>query len=576
VQVSEQLSPSSLPVPFLPPPGSDEILGSWLSRIAITNGLASVPGLLKWLEVPKRLRRIVLADIVRRSDSTLRLVDAFGLTYAECISMFSTRPYWESMHSYRTDDAIGGIGIDSSNELPPLLTFRGRVNISDKDLNQAFFKVCPACLYQDWQDFGCCYFHRSHQLWGSRVCYDHGLQLISVCQACKRPLGDVRSLLQIAPHCPCGADLTAGRDMVAHDSVWWRLAIFEQNCLHSSTRVLAGPGLLPYLREEVNKLFPGPGRASARRALEQTFGEDGTAWIRRTGRKQDGALKKAAANVSLTSATVRVYAALFVACGISFDAACTLVAERNAISCVPVPKLVWKRSSRPKTVEEARQRFTEFFRGQTVTSWKSIRNQRPFVFWLLALEDLNWLKSQLGAYRHGTGDLIIPPVSADRDLLHADADRALGGTTAGRARHNAAVRASYRDGEWLAIAVASARDARDAEVGASLVARLKQAKVDFNNRNLRPKRFTRRDAARGLSVSVKSLLSQAARHAIPDELIEEKIWVFRRRALLWSAMKRLAAGKSLAPTMVLREAGLSASISGAWVVGVLEGVERHS
>lgn len=571
-KMSSELFLTPSPLPFLPTPLPDEIFGSWLGRLAVTNGLFSKSAFLKWLGVPKPLHRIVIADMVRPSESIDHVLSALGLTYADVLSRFSTRPYWECMHASGASDEEALI---ACIDRPPGLSFRGVVHKSDKDLNQAFLRVCPACLYDDWHQLGSCYFHRSHQLRGSRVCHKHGLLLLSNCPACNRPLGDVRNLLSIGTHCRCEADLTDERHLaVDRKDIWWRLAIFEHMCLRSDPGTLAGPGLLVLLRKQLSLNFPGPGRASARRALEQAFGEEGADWLRRTSRKQTGSIKRMTDNVALTASAVPVYSALFTACGVSFEEArVELAVCASGIEQLVKPE--WRRNARPVTLDEARQRFLEFFAEKRARGWKEIRAERPFVFWLLALEDLIWLESQLPRRPQGKEELEIPSIDSDRALLACDPDLAIRNKLNSKMLHHAAVRAFYRDKAWLEAAVKASGDMRNVELGDALVGRLKQARIEHCDRTERPKRFTRRDAARGLNTSVKSLVSQAVSYHVPDSLLEEDIWAFRRRAIEWGVKKRLAEGLSLAPSMVCKVAGISTMVGAQWIAETIEDIRNE-
>lgn len=388
---------------------------------------------------------------------------------------------------------------------------------------------------------------------------------------CKAPLGDVRSLLVISPRCRCEADLTDLRHrQVSHDNVWWKLATFENRCLNSAPGSLELPRALAYLRHRLRVSFPGSHGVRAKRALEQTFGEDGADWLRRGSRKQTGATKRTTSNVSLTTSTAQVYTALFTACDISFDAA---LAEVAAFAPSTKQQLApaQRRSGRPATVEEARQRFLEFFADKKAVGWKPIRSTRPFVFWLLALEDLPWLQAKLPPRSERSGEL-VPSIECDRRaLLTCDPDLALGNRSTKRL-HGAAVRAFYRDRDWLESSMRTSRDRRNAESRDILVRRLEKIWADHCNRPERPKRFKRRDAARGLGTSVKTLLSQASNWDVPHSLIEEDLWTFRRRALKWAVKERLAQGLSLAPSMVRQLACVSALVSTDQVAGVINDI----
>lgn len=169
---------------------------------------------------------------------------------------------------------------------------------------------------------------------------------------------------------------------------------------------------------------------------------------------------------------------------------------------------------------------------------------------------------------------LIPSVESDRVLLTCDVDLALKFRLT-RKLHEAAIRALYRDTAWLESTITSSREERNAESRKNLIRRLDLARTEYCDRMERPKRFRRRDAARGLNTSVKTLLSQAAKYQIPDNLIEEDLWVFRHRALEWAVKKRLAEGLSLAPSMVRELAGISTLVSTKQVAEFIEEIRRR-
>ena len=555
-------------LPFITSKLPDEIFGSWIGRLAIDNGIHLKSVFLKWLGVPKPLRRITLADLLQHSDTTFHVLSSLDLTYSECLTSLSTLPYWESVH------VSSEINCKDSHSTEPdrSLSFRqGALNKSFKDRSESFLRICPACIYEDWHSHGASYFHRSHQLWGTRVCHIHGVLLFDKCRSCKAPLGDVHNLLTISRYCHCGANLTEFSSTRIHpEDVWWKLAVFEHKCLNSKPGSLEAIRVCSYLRDCLRNKFPDYGGVRAKRVLEQTFGEEGTNWLRRTFRKGNGSVKKVSSNLPLSESSVSIYAALFVACNLSFDEACTEIRAYRPKSDheFKKPRL---RNSRPITVDEARQRFKEYLASDLVE--KRIRFARPFAYWLLAIEDFPWLMANLPTPPRNAADL-VPSMESDREILYTcDPNLALQAKLPRKFQH-AAIRAFYRDREWLESMMQTSSNIRRANSCEILRDQLNQLRAEHCSRSGRPSRFTRRDAARALNVSLKSLLSQTSVHGVPYSLLEEDLWTYRRRALDWAVKQRLAKGLSLAPSMVRTLAGISTSVDTEYIAKVIKDITK--
>ncbi|MBC3878318.1 MULTISPECIES: TnsD family Tn7-like transposition protein [unclassified Undibacterium] len=65
--------------------------------------------------------------------------------------------------------------------------------------------MCPQCLVQDEQEYGCAYIHRSHQIPGVTICWKHQCKLLDRCPACSCPFARRNELILSAwLGCTCG------------------------------------------------------------------------------------------------------------------------------------------------------------------------------------------------------------------------------------------------------------------------------------------------------------------------------------------------------------------------------------
>lgn len=404
---------------------------------------------------------------------------------------------------------------------------------------------------------------------GTRVCYKHGIYLLTSCPKCATPLGDTRSLLKASINCRCTIALPTLRCNVTENDPWWHLATFEHHCLNAGKGVLSSPGLVGYLREQLKEKFPSGGRFAGRRALESTFGTDGAAWLQRDIRSQITAVRTGGLTAfSLTQARAPTYAALFVACGIAFDKACLEVwSSSQELNHQSKPKRI--RNAPPTTVHEAREHFMQFVSRGGAKRWKELRSTRPHLYWFLTFEDPDWLASQMPP-RTQSHRSAAPSIDSDRKLLTSIESLATASKLGPRVRH-AAIRASYRDKAWLDSNIDASRKRGMEYTREVLIECLQQVRIDHLNRTLKPKRFTRREAARGLGTTIKTLLSRAEKFDVPLELIDEDLSKFRFRALNWAVEQRLAKGLSLAPSMVRQLAGLGEVVS---LTAVTDAIKR--
>lgn len=69
-------------------------------------------------------------------------------------------------------------------------------------------KYCKQCIKEDYEKYGECYIHRSHQVFGVVVCAMHSVQLFTNCPQCLKPLANLEPVVFLAtPYCQCGHSL---------------------------------------------------------------------------------------------------------------------------------------------------------------------------------------------------------------------------------------------------------------------------------------------------------------------------------------------------------------------------------
>ncbi|MFC8689558.1 TnsD family Tn7-like transposition protein [Brevibacillus porteri] len=100
-------------------------------------------------------------------------------------------------------------------------------------------RYCPQCLIEDFDRFGECYVHRSHQIYPLKVCPLHQMLLISKCPMCGVELTKERGKrLLVTPNCSLGHTISSSTPISNHDSLS-NISFFEdaQTIMESSHNI---------------------------------------------------------------------------------------------------------------------------------------------------------------------------------------------------------------------------------------------------------------------------------------------------------------------------------------------------
>ncbi|WP_146117308.1 MULTISPECIES: TniQ family protein [Pseudomonas] len=83
-----------------------------------------------------------------------------------------------------------------NHTLYPLTAALGRSTTNTIVTPTTWKKICPDCAYEDFENLGTAYVHRSHVQASVQVCSIHGSNLITTCPACSTPIQnhDITSL----------------------------------------------------------------------------------------------------------------------------------------------------------------------------------------------------------------------------------------------------------------------------------------------------------------------------------------------------------------------------------------------
>lgn len=205
--------PRMFRLPFIPHPNPDEILGSWLARIALLNGRGAWRALLETTGHGRRIENPVF-DMTAYSVKFEALLSALGFSYEQAMIELTTLPYW------LTFDAIdlGDSPLPGTTGTPNLSSDTGQlwssmktmgINRSGGDALKP--RYCPKCLEEDVVNCGAAYWHRAHQIPNVIVCHRHGGLLRTACPSCGIAIAPAAKRLIGLPalRCSCGQNLCA-------------------------------------------------------------------------------------------------------------------------------------------------------------------------------------------------------------------------------------------------------------------------------------------------------------------------------------------------------------------------------
>lgn len=452
----------------------------------------------------------------------------FGLVHDDLIRAGTTKTFWDAFYT-------GGMERSS----------RASQRTAQARLSPPLLRLCPGCIEDDFQKYGCAYFHRTHQL-KSSVCPHHGLRLQDSCGICAEPLRAANEPTIIPITCRCGSNILEAMPRELGNANWRAFADFSLAALNSKAggldlRHLASIAACAAVRKHKLSI-----QGSLQAALEGSFGEDGFKALR--SRYGDQAPRDLSSKwkLSVDKLSPALAIAVVVSCGLTFADTTAAIREQKALDQsrrqVPPGSRGPKRFYCPVDVADAREMATTF--GVK----KKVRVYRPFVFWMLFLRDREWLYNWMheGNPRCATNWDAPPSILLDRALIRGDGSQLH--------RQAARARAYSRDREWLESN--DAKRSQRVDRLAILINQLKSAKEAHYAELGRPLKWTVASAAKRLRVPHKTLSAFAQRETIIHELVPESSSTYLTRVIHWAVAATICEGAPPTATTVLRFANL--------------------
>ena len=576
---------ATVAVPRVTPPLPDELLGSWLSRIArevqssVWRSLTSSAGI--------AAQRWARTDVGSPSARTDTILSALGTDYASALMELTTYPFWsffdaDLIHSggalatepFRVPFVVRSIG---RSDQRPTTTFRPLPNETRRGRSSASMRFCPQCIEDDTRMLRPPYWRRSHQITTSLVCSVHACLLVTHCPACGRlpVLIKFNQLLARPPSvCTCGASLTKAKPTAdppdgRRRKLFCYLATLNRRVLES------GPPSWDYshvrhLASQLMQRHCGDSKpATARALLMECFGFEQSAqrlWLR-TGPEAVNGIR-----IEITPDPLRTNASGMACIFAALGQSSASLQEQLSNLATEFPVLPVSAGLPSKTTSAAPLRTVANAKERLLRTWQqgiSLVNREPVNMAFVQLEDPHWLAELTGKPVR----VFQATLNEDREFilgLVANGTGRKGNERNGNGQTNARIlirgvrtsqagrRARIRDAAWLdgQCAVISPPNYSPI-VNDEVVERVKSTIEALKLRTGRDAVYIRgTDLAAECGISIRRI--QRLLNIRPD--IKEILAVFnasaKKRRLLWYLKGFEQAGKTITPAQLLSLAGL--------------------
>lgn len=255
-----------LKLPYIPQHYPDEILGSWLARIALLNGNGAWRTLIEESGYQGRIK-MCLFDIPDFDLRINQLLNHLGCTYKYALLNLSTFPYWASFERSNTEFVRGTSDVKAlvyNKKVLSKLVMVGQTSNQFISLTPYF---CSLCLIQDFSIFGEPYWHRSHQLPTVYYCPRHNIPLQNKCPKCGvyNLSGGLKLISLPTLVCSCGYDYRLQKhEAITLNEIFKRLSEFsikalennDQNWCNLDVRAYFDNIIVEYFGSKNEKVYP--------------------------------------------------------------------------------------------------------------------------------------------------------------------------------------------------------------------------------------------------------------------------------------------------------------------------------
>lgn len=545
-----------LRLPYVPHPYPDEILGSWLTRVATFMGRGAWRSLLEAVGFGRRIQSSYF-DIVDYDPRLGELLSLLGFDYETALLKLTTYPYWITFSASSSGKPLKGtVNVpELAGRLSPtsIRLLGSKRTIGEK----AETRYCPTCVSEDYEEFGQPYWHRAHQLPNVFFCHKHHCKLRSVCPYCGT--GALRGAKQMLPLpamiCQCGKRLDKPSRSRASSRSELKLVDISANTLSQALPTWDQRHVLRSLQSSLSDHRKSLGRYKA--VLIDTFAlAENTEWgLSSMPLGTEGDRIRFRSTLGLARAPE--CCGLLVALNIDLDSAIKNFAEHAEQNKVFVPMAPPGPRIVLDDIETARKtviRAHEKYPNRPISACK-------LHYWNLRLNDSDWLFDRFPNMIR----TFIPSIDSDREELRSLLEGLqLGLLTAAKIKKGAAgQRAQIRDFAWLEEQRSRVRDDSTAtterlkkSVLQVRIAALENALSKILESEKRPARITSLKLASSCGLSQSQAGDAIRAHAPLRQLIQQANDDKERRQLIWAGRQLHLDGGRLSKKQIAKKAGL--------------------
>lgn len=536
--------------PYVPQPYPDEILGSWLARIALLNGRGAWRTLLEESGFGRRIEK-PLFDMPDFDTKTNNLLNHLGCTYEYALLNLSTFQYWASFECSNTEYLKGTAEVKALIQKGKVVSQLNRVGHQSSQSISLKPYFCSLCLISDLSNFGEPYWRRSHQLPTVYYCPTHHIPLQNKCTGCSiSNLTGGKNLMPLPSMvCSCGYDYRKQENSLVFSSeIYQRLTKVSIDALQNQKQNWCADNVKAYFKnltleylgakkgqiyQKIKKIF-GAEEISPSRFLIKPPGHIGPELFFRPPslfRSSEYCLILASMDIDFVSASE------------SFS---------GSILLMPCPPMQNKVVGVPENVESAFTQLSERIKHCP----NSPISRHATLYWYLRINAVDSLKCFLPNIHQQP----IPTIEEDRSKI-----KILLSTQSKPKYNNSApiVRATIRDNAWLDNQKQEKYQNSKNQIKVNkqqqdclLFEKLKHKLQEILNNENRPERITLIRLGAHISYSASQIIQFAKKFPELNQEIKKINNDKMRRQLVWAAKELKSEGVILTAKKIHRKASL--------------------
>lgn len=536
-------------IPFVPQPYPDEILGSWLARVALLNGKGAWKVLLEASNFNRKVGRLFF-DMPVYDTKLDTFLSHLGYSYDDAIWKLTTYPYWSAFECSKSEFLKGSKTAKALIHKGKVVSHINRVGYQFNLATPIEPWFCTKCLLSDYTNFGEPFWHKSHQLPTVYYCPTHLVALQNKCPACGifNVTGGKRMMPLPRLICLCGHDYTKQtKNLVSSNEIYKLLTKVSIDALENRVQNWSAENVKAYFSNVANYNL-GPKKGETYLKIKEIFKAEEISNYHFII-KPSGYVGPTLFHRNPTSFRVPEYCLILASMNIDFaDAAREFGSSFKPLKSLPYIK---KLAGIPENVDVAYSELSKRLRQNPNQSARSHR----MLYWYLKIKAITKLKILVP----NMIKQIIPSLEKDRARILKWSSK----KTKFSCGEVAYLRASIRDSAWLESLKMQQSDLNKQNTKISkqgrddlLLKKLKQIIHEILNREIRPERITLTGLGTKIGFSAGQMTLFVKNNPVLSEIIklinDDKF----RRQLVWAAKELKNNGIVLSADKLYRKASL--------------------